>query len=131
MRSGSVARSRKPHDAHPRFLRILSFFIDRFGGVGGDRRLRIGRFAGDRPAPALTTEKIAAIVASPDRSAADRANDVRRKPVDMLDFIGIRPGMIALDVSAGGGYTTELLARAVGPTGRVYGQSAPVRRQLS
>jgi predicted methyltransferase len=33
--------------------------------------------------------------------------------------------MVALDLSAGGGYTTELLARAVGPMGRVYGQSAP------
>jgi predicted methyltransferase len=33
--------------------------------------------------------------------------------------------MVALDVVSGGGYTTELLARAVGPTGRVYGQSAP------
>ena len=43
----------------------------------------------------------------------------------MLAFIGIVPGMIALDLSAGGGYTTELLARAVGPTGRVYGQSPP------
>ncbi len=31
--------------------------------------------------------------------------------------------MVALDLSAGGGYTSELLARAVGPTGRVYGQS--------
>ena len=31
----------------------------------------------------------------------------------------------ALDVSAGGGYTTELLARAIGPTGKVYGQSRP------
>ena len=84
-----------------------------------------GRPDGDRSAPALTTEKIAALVASPDRSAADRANDVRRKPVDMLDFIGMRPGMVAFDVSAGGVYTTELLARATGPTGRVYGQSAP------
>jgi predicted methyltransferase len=79
----------------------------------------------DRAAPALTTERIAAIVASPDRSAADRQNDVRRKPVEMLTFIGVRPGMVALDVSAGGGYTTELIARSVGPTGRVYGQSPP------
>jgi len=30
-----------------------------------------------------------------------------------------------MDLSAGGGYTTELIARAVGPTGKVYGQSAP------
>lgn len=73
----------------------------------------------------LSKERIAEILASPDRSAADRTNDVRRKPDQMLDFIGVRPGMIALDLSAGGGYTTELLARAVGPGGRVYGQSAP------
>src|ERR1035437_2774725 len=75
----------------------------------------------------LTQERIAEIVASPDRTAADRANDVRRKPEQMLAFIGVRPGMVALDLSAGGGYTTELLARAVGPSGRVFGQSAPPR----
>jgi len=73
----------------------------------------------------LSTERIAEILASPDRSAADRTNDIRRKPAQMLAFIGIVPGMVVMDLSSGGGYTTELLARAVGPTGRVYGQSAP------
>src|SRR4051812_33448996 len=77
-------------------------------------------------APAtLSKERIAEIVASPDRSAADRNNDLRRKPEQMLAFIGLRPGMTALDLSAGGGYTTELIARSVGPGGRVYGQSRP------
>src|SRR5256885_8832652 len=71
----------------------------------------------------LPRERIAEIVASPERSAADRTNDVRRKPVEMLSFIGVRPGMTVLDVSAGGGYTSELLARAVGPGGKVYAQS--------
>jgi predicted methyltransferase len=73
----------------------------------------------------LSDERIAEILASPDRRAADRTNDIRRKPGQMLAFIGVRPGMVALDLSAGGGYTTELIARAVGPTGRVYAQSAP------
>ena len=73
----------------------------------------------------LSSQRIAEIVASPDRSAADRTNDLRRKPEQLLVFIGIRPGMVALDVSAGGGYTTELLARAIGPSGIVYGQSQP------
>jgi predicted methyltransferase len=76
------------------------------------------------PGP-ISRERIAEIVASPDRSAADRSSDVRRKPEQMLAFIGVRPGMAALDVSAGGGYTTELIARAAGPSGKVYGQSAP------
>ena len=75
--------------------------------------------------PVLSADRIGSMLASPDRSAADRTNDVRRQPDKMLAFIGVRPGMVALDLSAGGGYTTELLARAVGPTGRVYGQSAP------
>jgi predicted methyltransferase len=74
---------------------------------------------------ALSAARIAEIVASPDRSEADRINDLRRKPEPMLAFIGIRPGMVALDLSTGAGYTLELLARAVGPTGRAYGQSRP------
>jgi predicted methyltransferase len=76
-------------------------------------------------APSLPPQRVAEIVSSPDRSAADRTNDLRRKPEQMLLFIGLRPGMVVLDVSAGGGYTTELLARAIGPTGIVYGQSQP------
>jgi predicted methyltransferase len=74
---------------------------------------------------ALTRTDIEVIVAAPDRSDADRRNDLRRKPVDLLEFTGVRPGMTVLDVSAAGGYTSELLARAVGPSGRVYGQTAP------
>lgn len=71
--------------------------------------------------------RIAEILASPDRSAADRTNDQRRKPAEMLAFIAVVPGITALDLSAGGGYTTELLARSIGPTGAVYGQSRPPR----
>ena len=70
-----------------------------------------------------TRAQIEAIVAGPDRSDADRRNDARRKPVDLLAFTGVRPGMTVLDIGAGGGYTTELLARAVAPGGRVYAQT--------
>jgi predicted methyltransferase len=83
--------------------------------------------AGCAVSPTLSQEAISSIVASPDRSAGDRFNDIRRKPTDMLAFIGVRPGMTALDVSAARGYTTELIARAVGPKGKVYGQNPPPR----
>lgn len=86
--------------------------------------LSISLLAGCASQAPLAPDRVAAIVASPDRSAADRTNDARRKPAEMLTFIGVRPGMVALDLSAGRGYTTELLARAVGPTGKVYGQTA-------
>jgi len=67
----------------------------------------------------------AALLAAPDRSANDRATDGRRDPLKMLALIGARPGMKVLDIGAGGGYSTELMARAVGPTGVVYGQNPP------
>src|SRR6202030_1759550 len=67
----------------------------------------------------------AALMAAPDRSDADRQADKRRDPVPFLTFAGLRPGMKVLDMGAGAGYSTELDARAVGPTGTVYGQNSP------
>jgi len=77
------------------------------------------------PSAPASPAQIAAILADPSRSDADRTNDLRRKPQPMLEFMAIAPGITALDISAAGGYTTELLARVIGPTGRVYGQSRP------
>jgi predicted methyltransferase len=72
-----------------------------------------------------------AIVAAPDRSDADRQTDQRRQPAKMLAFTGVTSGMKVLDMEAGAGYSTELLARAVGPTGVVYAQdSAAVMERI-
>jgi predicted methyltransferase len=65
-----------------------------------------------------------AIVAAPDRSDADRNTDKRRDPLKLLNFIGVKEGMKVLDMEANAGYTTELLARAVGPNGIVYAQDS-------
>jgi predicted methyltransferase len=67
----------------------------------------------------------AKLLAAPDRSEADRKADQRRDPVPLLTFAGVRPGMKVLDMGAGGGYSTELMARAVAPNGVVYGQNPP------
>lgn len=70
-----------------------------------------------------------ALVAAPDRTDADRANDARRNPEQVLAFAGVRAGMKVLDLGAGGGYSTELLARAVGPQGVVYAQDSKLTTQ--
>jgi predicted methyltransferase len=44
--------------------------------------------------------------------------------VKLLAFIGARPGMKVLDMGTGAGYSTELMARAVGAGGHVYGQDS-------
>src|SRR5262245_11437605 len=76
------------------------------------------------PAPVAPPASYASVVDAPDRSAEDRKLDAGRKPADLLAFAGIRPGMRVAELGAGGGYTTELLARAVGPGGTVYGQNS-------
>lgn len=65
-----------------------------------------------------------AVVAG-DRTDADRVVDQKREPQKLLEFYGVRPGMRVLDMSAGRGYNSELLARVVGPKGKVYAQSSP------
>jgi predicted methyltransferase len=64
-----------------------------------------------------------AVVDAPDRTAADRALDAGRKPAELLAVVGARPGLRVAELAAAGGYTTELLARAVAPGGVVYGQN--------
>lgn len=80
-------------------------------------------------AAGAAAQDYAAIVAAPDRSAADRETDKRRQPAKLLEFAGVRTGMKVLDVGAAGGYSTELLARAVGPQGAVYAQDSPAVAQ--
>ena len=61
----------------------------------------------------------AAAVASETRPEADLARDAGRKPEAVLEFFGIQPGDIVLEMWAGAGYYTELLAHVVGESGKV------------
>jgi predicted methyltransferase len=63
---------------------------------------------------------IAAVVGAADRSADDKAMDGGRHPAETLAFFGVAPGMKVAEIAAGRGYTTELLARAVGDSGKVW-----------
>src|SRR3954464_5892144 len=76
------------------------------------------------PCALAQTPDYEAIVAAPDRTDADRQADQRRQPAKMLAFAGVQTGMKVLDMEAAAGYSTELLARTVGPTGVVYAQDS-------
>ena len=73
------------------------------------------------PRPAVAEE----VVGAPDRTERDRGMDVHRRPIPMLAFFGVGPGMRVAELGAGGGYSTELFARAVGSSGVVYAQDTP------
>jgi len=78
-------------------------------------------------APAASTAPdYSALVAAPDRTEADRKIDPGRNPAGLLAFLGVKPGMRVGELVAGGGYTTELLARAVGPEGAVFAENPAI-----
>ena len=62
-------------------------------------------------------------VNAPERSAQDRERDATEKPVDVLAFFGLRPGMRVADVMSGGGYYSDILSRVVGTEGEVIAQN--------
>lgn len=80
--------------------------------------------AASAAASGKTAADYATVIDAQDRDPEDRTLDVGRHPAEMLAYYGIAPGMRVAELGAGGGYTSELLARAVGPTGVVYGQNA-------
>jgi predicted methyltransferase len=72
-------------------------------------------------AASVPAPHIRAAVDAPDRDANDTALDSGRHPAALLDFCGVPQGGKVAEIAAGGGYTAELAARAVGPSGKVYG----------
>jgi predicted methyltransferase len=70
---------------------------------------------------------IAAAVADTGRPDTDKALDANRKPADVVAFAGVKPGMVIGELGSGRGYYTRILAKAVGPTGKVYAVVTPAQ----
>jgi predicted methyltransferase len=85
--------------------------------------LLLGACAAMQTEPPMSVEQARAVAENPIRTDRDRQMDVSRQPVEFLAFVQVGPGMRVLDVSAGAGYTTQIMALAVGPTGTVWAQS--------
>ncbi len=64
-------------------------------------------------------------LAAPERSAENKARDANRKPIETVQFFGIKTGDTVVDMIAVGGWFTEVLSAAVGPRGHVYSQNPP------
>lgn len=83
---------------------------------------------GATPAVAQGAPDYAAIIAAPDRTDADRQTDNRRDPLKLLVFSGALAGMKVLDMGAGGGYSSELMARCGTSRDRLCTKSGGPRR---
>ena len=67
--------------------------------------------------------RMRAALASPERSAENKARDAARKPIESVQFFGIKTGDTVVDMIAEAGWFTEVLSAAVGPNGHVYSQN--------
>lgn len=71
-------------------------------------------------ASAAPSAVVVAAVADRGRPEADTKRDADRKPAEMLEFAGVKPGDQVADLLPGGGYFTRLFAKTVGPKGQVF-----------
>jgi predicted methyltransferase len=79
-----------------------------------------------RPPPVSlpVSPAVQALVDAADRDSEDRKIDAGRHPGELLTFLGLKGGEHVAEIGTGGGYTTELLARAVGARGKVWGDNS-------
>lgn len=62
-------------------------------------------------------------ISEEDRNDKDRKLDAGRKPGEVLGFFKVAPGQKIGELFAGTGYTTEILARTLGTTGKLFAQN--------
>ena len=71
------------------------------------------------------TTRMRAALSAPERSQENKARDAARKPIESVQFLGIKTGDTVVDMIAETGWFTEVLSAAVGPKGHVYMQNPP------
>lgn len=79
----------------------------------------LASLASTAPAAPDAMAPIAAAVASPARTADNMKLDESRKPAEVLEFFGLKPGMNAIDMFGANRYWSEIMAPVVGPYGSV------------
>jgi len=64
-------------------------------------------------------ELLQAAIDNPLRAESDRLRDENRKPAQVIEFMGIKPGMVVMEFLAGAGYYADILSTVVGTDGKV------------
>jgi predicted methyltransferase len=97
------------------------------GGVAVNAQTGASQTAAEQRAQAA----IAAAVAAPTRTEANRARDQYRNPAATLSFFRVQPGETIVELWPGGGWYTEILAPFANATGSTLVAAGPWERGLN
>ena len=64
--------------------------------------------------------KVESALAAESRPEADRERDRNRRPLDTLNFFGLKDNMRVLELLPGGGWYTRVLAPVLAENGKLY-----------
>ena len=87
-------------------------------GIAAATLVRPAFGAGAQGMDAETERALKAVIEGGHRSAADKARDPYRHPLETLRFFGLSQGMAVLEIAPGGGWYTEILAPLLKEKGR-------------
>lgn len=84
-------------------------------------RVDVARDASVAP---VTTTALQAAIDAPGRTAANRARDGYRHPLQTLEFFGVQPTHTVIEITPGGGWYSEILAPYLNTDGHYIGAVA-------
>lgn len=103
-------------------VKLIAAALASVGLTGG-----VALYAKTQAPAGVDNQALAAAVAAPHRSDANRARDAYRHPAETLAFFGIRPTDTVVELWPGGGWYTEILAPYLAGSGRLIA-AAPAGR---
>ncbi|MHB8813932.1 MAG: class I SAM-dependent methyltransferase [Steroidobacteraceae bacterium] len=84
-----------------------------------------------RAAPSPPSPTLAEAIAGPQRTPAFKARDRYRHPMEVLEFLGLKPDMTVVEIWPSGGWWTEILAPYLRAHGKYYAAVQPSARDAA
>ena len=102
---------------------MMQIHCDALGTMSRARRACLAALAAGLASPLALAQtpgdRLAQVIAGNHRSAANRARDRWRNPLQTLQFLGVQPTHAVIEVAPGAGWYTEILAPWLRESGRL------------
>jgi predicted methyltransferase len=115
-RAGRVGRRRNPKFKEAEVAQFKTLLAVSIAGAA----LAVAAQAQTNVHDPKPSAAVTAAVADAGRPVADKDRDANRKPAEVVAVSGLKPGQTVIELGSAGGYYTRILAKTVGPKGKVF-----------